>query len=101
WGRGVVMALASKFEPAIVSYSEAIRLNPKFVPAYKNRASAYAKLGKTKEAAGDTRQAAALEQAAEAARKEQCERIDAAGVVSTREGDEDEAEDRVRTLDAT
>jgi Tfp pilus assembly protein PilF len=76
WGRGVVMALSAKFAPAVADYSEAIRLDPKFAPAYRNRASADAKLGKAKEAANDTRQAAALEQAAAAARKSKCERVD-------------------------
>lgn len=102
WGRGVVLALASKFEPAVANYTEAIRLKPNFIPAYKNRASAYAKLGKSKEAAEDARQATALEQAAEAARMARCERVDPADDGSGPAGDEDEeVGDPVRAVDAT
>ncbi len=78
WGRGFLMAQMSKFDLAVINYSEAIRLNPKFVLAYKYRAMAYAKLGKNREADEDRKQEAAINKAAESERISKCQRPDAA-----------------------
>ena len=58
--RGVAKAKLGRFEAAIVDFTEAIRLNPKWAKAYRDRSSAYRQLGKTAQAKADCDKAQAL-----------------------------------------
>ncbi len=58
--RGVLRAHVGNYDGAVDDFSEAIRLLPTFEVAYKARARAYGRLGKSKEAAADEKTAADL-----------------------------------------
>ena len=50
---GVRLLLAAKYEEAIAAFSEAIDLDPEYISAYRNRAEAYGKLKRDREAEAD------------------------------------------------
>jgi tetratricopeptide (TPR) repeat protein len=51
--RGVAYSMKDQFAKAAADYTEALKLDPKFLGALRNRASAYLHLGKYKEAVED------------------------------------------------
>ena len=53
-------AKLGRYEAAIMDFTEAIRLNPKWAKAYRDRSSAYRQLGKTAQAKADCDKAQAL-----------------------------------------
>jgi tetratricopeptide (TPR) repeat protein len=59
--RGDLQSMDEHYDEAIANYSEAIRLKPDFVLAYRNRASCYDKLGRKAKANDDRRKADQIE----------------------------------------
>ena len=59
--RGGMYSVLKMHEEAIVDYTKAIELDPKYVFNYNDRGEAYKALGKTKEANADFAKAKALE----------------------------------------
>jgi Flp pilus assembly protein TadD len=59
-GRGYARMRLGQYQQAIPDFTEAIRLNPNYANAYRNRAASYRALGQTALADQDAAKAASL-----------------------------------------